>query len=126
MEISEVTVMVDLDSIKNLKLIKMINDVTIAHLDLLYSTIKSLYGKVEYNEKIYNSNYLSCNLLNFKKDVEKSLKGRGNELLFIITNEDYNLVANNNNHSYYIKLNDIIAGTAITEVESIISKYLKK
>lgn len=126
MEISEVTVMVDLDSIKNLKLIKMINDVTIAHLDLLCSTIKSLHGKVEYNEKIYNSNYLSCNLLNFKEDVEKSLKGRGNELLFIITNEDYNLVANNNNHSYYIKLNDIIAGTAITEVESIISKYLKK
>lgn len=52
--------------------------------------------------------------------VNKHLKNRKNEMLLIITNEDYSLTANNNNNSYYFKLNDLIVGTSIPDILKLV------
>ena len=114
----DIKLLIDLKSIENLEHCKLLNKIVRENLDTLEIEIVGNIQK--YTEHIFNNKYFTIDNQNFGDVVNKHLKNRKNEMLLIITNEDYSLTANNNNNSYYFKLNDLIVGTSIPDILKLV------
>ena len=94
----DIKLLIDLKSIENLEHCKLLNKIVRENLDTLEIEIVGNIQK--YTEHIFNNKYFTIDNQIFGDVVNKHLKNRKNEMLLIITNEDYSLTANNNNNSY--------------------------